>query len=84
MVSIADTRVKPLAQIRAATVRERTARSLTVAALTIFPAGGILREDIRRAGVEIREGVRDPDMGHPAGWAYQYTWFRRPTNERGA
>jgi hypothetical protein len=40
----------------------------------------LLREDIRRAGVEIREGVSDPDMGHPWGWAYRYTWFRRAPN----
>jgi hypothetical protein len=44
----------------------------------------LLREDIRRAGVEIREGVIDPDMGHPWGWAYKYTWFRRATNRQGA
>jgi hypothetical protein len=40
----------------------------------------LLREDIRRAGVEIREGVSDPDMRHPWGWAYKYTWFRRAPN----
>ena len=43
----------------------------------------LLRDDLRRAGVEIRPGVRDPDMGHPWGWAYVYTWFRR-TSEKGA
>jgi hypothetical protein len=43
----------------------------------------LLREDIRTAGVEIREGVTDPDMGHPWGWAYKYTWFRRPPNGQG-
>jgi len=37
----------------------------------------LLRDDIWRAGVEIRPGVRDPNMGHPWGWAYDYTWFRR-------
>jgi hypothetical protein len=37
----------------------------------------LLRDDIRRAGVEMRPGVSDPDMGHPWGWAYVYTWFRR-------
>jgi hypothetical protein len=30
----------------------------------------LLREDILLAGVEMREGVRDPDRGHPWGWAY--------------
>jgi hypothetical protein len=34
-----------------------------------------LRDDIRRDGVEMREGVTDPDMGHPR--PYQYMWFRR-------
>ncbi len=37
----------------------------------------LLCNDIRRAGVEMRSGVRDPDMGHPWGWAYIYTWFKR-------
>ena len=44
----------------------------------------LLREDIRKAGVEIREGVTDPDMGHPWGWAYKYTWFRRARIRQGA
>ena len=37
----------------------------------------LLRDDIRRAGVEMRPGVRDPEMGHPWGVAYTYMWFRR-------
>ena len=37
----------------------------------------LLRDDIQRAGVEMRPGVEDKDMGHPWGWAYLYTWFRR-------
>jgi hypothetical protein len=37
----------------------------------------LLRDDVRQAGVEMQPGVRDPDMGHPGGWAYVYTWFRR-------
>ncbi len=40
----------------------------------------LLREDIRMAGVEIRSGAKDPDMGHPWGSAYIYTWFRRGTD----
>ena len=43
----------------------------------------LLRGDIQRACVEMRPGVRDPDMGHPWGWAYVYTWFRR-AREAGA
>jgi hypothetical protein len=43
----------------------------------------LLREDILLAGVEMREGVRDPDMGHPWGWAYIYTWFRRGPGKEG-
>jgi hypothetical protein len=42
----------------------------------------LLREDILLAGVEMREGVRDPDMGHPC-WAYIYTWFRRGPGKEG-
>jgi hypothetical protein len=34
----------------------------------------MLREDILRAGIEIRMGVTDPDMGQ---LVYQYIWFRR-------
>ncbi len=37
----------------------------------------LLRDHIQRSGVEMRPGVRDPDMGHPRAWAYLYTWFRR-------
>lgn len=37
----------------------------------------LLREDIRRAGVETRPGVIDRDMGRPRGRAYIYAWFRR-------
>jgi hypothetical protein len=43
----------------------------------------LLREDIRRAGVEMRPGPKDPDMGHPAGWVYAYTWLRRRTGSGG-
>jgi hypothetical protein len=42
----------------------------------------LLREDIRRAGVEVRPGPKDPDMGHPWGWAYVYAWFRRDGGSR--
>lgn len=42
-----------------------------------------LRDDIKRSGVEVRSGVRDPDMHHPWGWAYQYTWFRRKQDPGG-
>jgi len=43
----------------------------------------LLREDVRRAGLEIREGISDPDMGHPWSWAYRYTWFRRGSKHIG-
>lgn len=44
----------------------------------------LLRDDIRRAGVEIRPGVRDSDMQHPWGWAHIYTWFRAARPAEGA
>jgi len=34
----------------------------------------MLREDIQRAGIEIRKGVTASDLGRPV---YQYMWFRR-------
>lgn len=48
-----------------------------------FGFDALIRRDIRRAGVEIREGVSDPDMGHPWGWAFTYTWFRRAPDGQG-
>ncbi|MFC1582890.1 hypothetical protein ACFL4W_05060 [Planctomycetota bacterium] len=37
----------------------------------------LIREDIQKAGIEMRPGVKDPDMDHPWGWAYIYMWFKR-------
>jgi hypothetical protein len=57
------------------------------AAVTVFgvriPPGSagvvpLLLEDIRRSGVEIREGMLAPGWpGTPGGVEYQYVWFRQ-------
>jgi hypothetical protein len=44
----------------------------------------LLLEDIRRSGVEVREGVRAPGWpGTAGGVEHQYVWFRKQTTPGG-
>ena len=43
----------------------------------------LLLEDIKRSGVEVREGVLETGVpGMPHGWKVRYLWFRRTPSDR--